>query len=809
MKKNLWVLVILLSCSIAGFAQKKTDANINGHVINKNSKEHIPFINVSIKGTTIGTATDATGHYYLKNLPIGNYKLIVSGVGYKTSEREVTLVAGKSIEVNFELYEDVLNLEQVVVTGTRTSHYVKDVPVRTEVITMKEIENKNACNIYQALEGIPGVRVENQCQSCNFTMVKMQGLGAEHTQILINGQPMYSGLMGVYGLQQLSTIDVSRIEVVKGAGSALYGSSAVAGAINIVTKEPSFKPSINIDVQFGNYNTNKYGISSSIRNEKGNIGLNIFAQKLTEDAIDETGSGLSKNEVRNKDGISDRVAINLTNAGFGLFFNDVFFNDDKLIIRGKSVFEKRQGGTMVDDYYKNPLTDGTESITTDRYETQLSYNKKIKTNSELNFTITYVNHNRDATNDSYLGDYLATHNDSVPDLRDMRPYLANENSLTSTLTFGTRINTHNLLIGLQSFYDQLEESGMYVVVDPESDYLGQSYRSVGNKLAREFGAFIQDEWTVTEKLMLVPGIRIDNHHSGEEYKTDRQVFETVAFPKTSFDETSVNPRLAVKYEISKKFTLRANVGTGFRAPYGFSEDLHLCSGSPRVWKSSDLNPETSLSYNLSADYYGKNIRISTNIFRTNLKNKIGFTDADPNVAGLGYDYQWKNIDDAFVQGVELSVMTNLAKNLDLGVDVTYNQGEYKNEREDWIGTQYESISKYISRFPATTGNLKIEYGPKTWSFVLLGNYQGNMYIDYYNEDIDPLIGDQSKIKKTDTFMLFNARVSKKLNQFKLYAGVNNIFNYLQDEKHLDDAAFMYAPVYGIMFYGGIAIDIKH
>ncbi len=84
-----------------------------------------------------------------------------------------------------------------------------------------------------------------------------------------------------------------------------------------------------------------------------------------------------------------------------------------------------------------------------------------------------------------------------------------------------------------------------------------------------------------------------------------------------------------------------------------------------------------------------------------------------------------------------------------------------------------------------------------------------MYIDYFNEDIDPAIGDQSKIKRTDPFMLFNARVSKRLNIFKLYAGVNNVFNYLQDEKHLDDAAFMYAPVYGTMFYGGVTIDIIH
>jgi len=730
--------------------------------------------------------------------------LKASFIGYKSQEIEVKLRGRQISKINFDLKEDVLNLEQMVVTGTRTDHFIKDVPVRTEVITMKEIDNKNAGTLYEALEGTPGVIVEQQCQYCNFSMVRMQGLGAEHTQVLIDGQPIYSGLAGVYGLQQMGTIDINQIEVVKGAGSALYGSSAVAGSINIVTKEPSFIPSTNVDIQLGNYNTNRYELSSSIRNDEGNLGLNIYAEKLVEGAIDETGTGLTKNEVKNKDGISDRVSTDLTNVGLGLFIDNMFFEDDKLILKGKSIFESRRGGTLTNDYLKNPFTDGTESINTKRYETQLNYKKTIGTKSALDISIAYANHNREATNDTYLGDYMATHNDNTPNVLDMRPYIANENSITSTITFNSPLENHNLLFGLQSFYDKLEETGMYVVVDNASSYLGQSYKSIANKSAQEFGAFLQDEWSLTEKLVIVLGIRIDKHHSEEEYNADRKVFDT-NFPQSSFDETSINPRLAIKYDISEAVVLRANVGTGFRAPYGFSEDLHLCSGSPRVWKSSDLEPETAISYNLSADYYGEIFRISSNLFRTDLRNKIGFSDADPDIAALGYDYQWKNIDDAYVQGLELSIQTNLAQNFNTGINFTFNQGEYKNARADWMRTEYESISKYIPRFPSTTGNLKIEYNPKTWSFILLGNYQGSMYIDYYSDDPNF----QSKIKKTDPFMIFNARVSKTLENFKIYSGINNIFNYVQDERHLDDAAFMYAPVYGTMFYGGVSIEIKH
>ena len=801
------IISILLFFSLNSLSQEKTDAMLFGHATCKG--EHVAFANIVVKGTNTGTLTDATGHFKLVNLPLGKITIIAQAMGYKTQEKEVEMKAGKVTELFFELEEDALNLEQVVITGTRTEHYIKDVPIRTEVITAKEIETKNANDLFQVLEGTPGIRVEQQCQYCNFSMVRMQGLGAEHTQVLIDGQPMYSGLAGVYGLQQIGTTNIERVEVVKGAGSALYGSGAVGGAINIITKEPSYQPVTKVGLQFSNYNTNKYDIFSSIRNEKGNIGLNIYAQKLTGDVIDETGEGTIREEVKHKDGISDRVETNLNNAGFGLYVNDIFSKNDKLVLKGNYLFETRQGGTIDDDYYKNPFTDGTENITTNRYVSELSYNKKIKDNSEINFSVAYINHNRNATNDSYLCDYMDTHNDSVPDLRNMRPYIADENSITATLTYGIDLKNHHLLIGIQTLFDKLEESGMYVVVDTSSVWLGESYKSTSYKSAKEFGVFVQDEWSVTEKFTVVPGVRFDMHHSEEEYLADKQIFDTAFFPKTKFDQNSVNPRIALKYDISDRITIRASAGTGFRAPYGFSEDLHLCSGSPRIWKSSDLKPETAVSYNLSADYYGRKIRINANIFRTNLKNKIDYTEADASVAALGYDYQWENMGDAFVQGIELSLMTNLLKNLELGADFTINQGEYDSDREEWKETEYANDSKYISRFPATTANVKLEYSPKGWNFALTGNYQGKMYIDYFNEDIDPAIGDQSKIKRTDPFMLFNARVSKRLNIFKLYAGVNNVFNYLQDEKHLDDAAFMYAPVYGTMFYGGVTIYIIH
>lgn len=799
MLKHFLSIVLCLLVFCPSHAQE-TDAMLFGDVKSKVTGDHLPYVTIEVKNTKLKTVTDATGHFKLAHLPLGQQVVTASAVGYQPQSLTVAMEPGKAVELYFYLDDDALNLNQVVVTGTRTQHFVKSVPIRTEVITEKALVNKNANSLYEALEGVPGVRVEQQCQFCNFSMVRMQGLGAEHTQVLIDGEPVYSGLAGVYGLDQMGMSDVSRIEVVKGAGSALYGSSAVAGAINLISKEPTFEPELKADLQMGNFGYKLFNASASMR--RNNIGLVLSAQHRENDAIDQTSDGMTSKEVNRKDSISDRVRERLTNLGFGLYFYKPFASNDKLVLRGKVIREDRAGGTLTDNLYLNPFSAGTENINTHRLSTEIVYNLPFGKGSELNFSAAYVHHNRNATNDTFLSSYMDTHDGASPDVEDMRPYLATENTWTPSLTFSQRLKRHTLLVGMQSSISRLRETGLYCVTDEQSDFYGKAYTSVSKKHATELGFFLQDEWMPLPSLTVVPGVRVDIHHSGEEYQSSTKVFEG-NFPSTRFHETSVNPRLAVKYEVTKNFILRANFGTGFRAPYGFSEDLHLCSGSPRVWKSSQLKAEKSMSFNLSADYYAKWFTASVNLFRTHVKNKIDFADASDEVRKLGYTYQWENVDDAYVQGVEVNATANPVRNLTAGVSLTYNQGKYRHERDDWKDTPYAAESRYIPRFPSLTGDFKVEYTPNTWTFTLSSSLQGKMYIDYYMDDEEP-----TKIKKTTPYMLFNCRVAKKLgDKFSLYAGGRNIFSYLQDEKHTDNAAFMYAPVYGATWYAGVSVTL--
>ena len=149
---------LLLSSTVYAEDLKSTDANIVGHVIEKSTREHLPYMTVSLKGTTIGTMTDATGHYFLKNLPEGEFTLSVSAVGYKSQERKVVLKRGKTLEENFELEEDMVALDGVVVTANRNETARRLAPTLVKVVTPKLFEQTNSHTLSQGLAFQPDSR---------------------------------------------------------------------------------------------------------------------------------------------------------------------------------------------------------------------------------------------------------------------------------------------------------------------------------------------------------------------------------------------------------------------------------------------------------------------------------------------------------------------------------------------------------------------------------------------------------------------------------------------------------------------------
>ncbi len=687
--------------------------------------------------------------------------------------------------------EKPFELEEVVVTGTKTEKLLIDVPVRTEIITSADIQAKGAVNLYEALEGMPGIRVEQQCSYCNFSIVRMQGLESGHVQVLIDGQPIYSGLAGVYGLQQIPAANIERIEVVKGAGSALYGSSAIAGVINIITKRPTQEPMVKVTTSFGSHNTNDYTVSASTRAER--MDVMVTAQKNTGDEIDE-----------DDDGNTDRVKTDNISTGVRVNWYKLLGND-QLTFTGRTINEHRQGGELTT--WENPFAAGAEQIETARYEAGIGYKRTFSHGGELTANLGYCHHDRNATNDSFLGDYEGIHGE-VPRVDEMEPYLAEEALYTADVNYShPLLGKHRLLGGVQYSRNKLQETGMYVSVDEDDLNYGDPYRAESEKSADEVGMYLQGEFALMDNLELVAGARFDSHNSEDDFAGSGKR-APVERRTLKYDEKAFNPRLAMMYRPSPALTIRTSAGTGFRIPYGFSEDLHLCSGSPRVNKPADLQPEKSVSLNLGADYVADRYMLSANLFRTNLTDKIGFADASEVSKKLGYTYEWENIGEAYTQGIELGSSVLLMRNLELDLNLAYTDAQYEEERADWVeahGGKYAADSKYIPRVPQVTGGVKLGYTPGNWNAVLDANYTGRMYIDYCEEE--DVNAPHSKIKHSDGFWVVTPRLSRRLPQqgITVFVGAKNLFDYVQDEKHPDDAAFMYAPYTGRIVYAGMEV----
>ena len=347
--KNLLTLVILLFPALYGWAdeentvKKTTDAHITGHIILKETGEHLPFMTILLKGTNIGTATDETGHFFLKNLPEGKYTLRVQGVGYKSAEKEIVIVRGKTQEVNFEISEDAVMLDGAVVTANRNETDRREAPVIVNVLSPKVFENTNSVCLSQGLNFQPGLRVENNCQNCGFQQVRINGLDGPYSQILIDSRPMCSSLAGVYGLEQIPANMVERVEVLRGGGSALFGSNAIAGTINIITKEPLynfFQVGHTLSAIDGESFDNVTSFNGAIVNDQRDAGIYLFGMVRDRQAYD-----------HDDDGFSELGKINSTTLGFKTYYKPTHFS--KFTLEYHHIKEFRRGGNNLIRY--NPI----------------------------------------------------------------------------------------------------------------------------------------------------------------------------------------------------------------------------------------------------------------------------------------------------------------------------------------------------------------------------------------------------------------------------------------------------------------------
>ena len=319
MKYILFILLIL--SEFYSFSQN----SITGTIISKSRP--VEFVAVALQKTKFGTNTNEKGYFELNKIPNGRYTLIVSQMGYETLRKEIQVSNNQVVELSLEIKESANRLEEVVVTGTMKEVSKLESPVPIEIYTPKFFQKNPTPSLFDALQNINGVRPQLNCNVCNTGDIHINGLEGPYTMVLIDGMPIVSSLSTVYGLSGIPNSLVERIEVVKGPASTLYGSEAVGGLINIITKNPNKAASISAEVMATSWkelNTDigiKYRLSDAVQ---ALAGINYYNYQ---NPIDKNNDGFTDMTLQNRISIFNKFSFQRTQSRLASLAARLFYED--------------------------------------------------------------------------------------------------------------------------------------------------------------------------------------------------------------------------------------------------------------------------------------------------------------------------------------------------------------------------------------------------------------------------------------------------------------------------------------------------
>jgi outer membrane receptor for ferrienterochelin and colicins len=521
----------LFSTLVPSFALCQTGI-IHGRITS--SGKPLEAATVKLLKSSKSTLTDSAGYFKLENVSRGELVLHASNVGYKHSTQIVRLTSDTA-EVNLDLVSNKVDLNEIVVTGTLKEVRRMESPVPVEVYTPTFFKKNPTPNIFDALQNVNGVRPQLNCNVCNTGDIHINGLEGPYTMVLIDGMPIVSSLSTVYGLSGIPNSLVERIEIVKGPASSLYGSEAVGGLINIITKKPGNAPAFSMDV-----------MSTSWRELSTDIGFKLGradkALSLTGISYFKYGNVVDNNQDRFTDvTLQDRISV-FQKWNFARKQNRMF------TLAGRYYYEDRWGG---DIRWNKSFRGGDsiygESIYTKRYELLGTYQLPFTEKFLLSFSF------NDHKQDSRYG---------------TTSYVAEQQISFAQLTWDKSIKSHDLLAGAALRYTYYDDNTVGTATFgknmPQRTWLP--------------GVFVQDEISLAKKHKLLLGLRYDYN---------------------SVHGSILTPRVAYKYSIDDNTIVRLNAGQGFRVVNLFTEDHAALTGSRKVEIVQKLKPEKSYNGNLN------------------------------------------------------------------------------------------------------------------------------------------------------------------------------------------------------------------
>lgn len=730
--------------------KKTTDAHVYGHVVDKTTLEHIPYATIAVQGTAYGTTTDASGHYFLKNMPEGTFIFEVRALGYASQKQTLTIRAGQTVEQNFDVEQQGIAMDDVVVSASRTATLRREAPALVSVLNADLFAKTNAASLAQGLSFQPGVRVEDDCQNCGFAQVRINGLDGHYSQILIDSHPVFSALTGVYGLEQIPANMIERVEVLRGGGSALFGSSAIGGTINVITREPSRN-----SAQLSHTLTSLGGSSSfdnttmlnaSLVTDDGRAGLCVFGQARQRSDYDHNG-----------DGFSELPVINGQSVGVRSFFRTGAYS--RITAQYHHLNEYRRGGDQLD-------LPPHEAMVAEQTDHAIDGGSISFDFSSADFR------NR-------LNAYVSAQNTA------RKSYYGSKQDLDA---YGT---THDLTAaaGLQYIraFRKLLFMPAELTLGAEYSYDGLTDRSHGYDINTDqtvhiVGGYLQNEWK-TKKWSLLIGARLDKHNL-----VDHPIF---------------SPRANVRFNPTENVNLRVSYAGGYRAPQAFDEDMHIAivgGERVRIRLADDLKEERSHSVSLSADLYRRFGSVQTNLliegFYTILDDVFALRDVtgtnDVNTVKERY-----NGSGATVRGVNLEGKAAFTRWFEIQAGMTWQQSRYA-QPEQWSDNPAVPPVRRMFRTPDLYGYFTAGFKPlRGFTADVTGTCTGEMLVQH-------MAGSgvaQDVAVTTPQFFDMNIRLGYTLRVYKgvnleLFGGVQNIFNAYQADFDLGadrDSGYIYGP----------------
>jgi len=731
--------------TLLGNSPIKEGYMISGHVIEKETEEDIPYATILIVGSGQGTVSNEAGQFQFKNLEEGTYRLRVSAVGYRTLEKSIVVGREYMAVVHFPLEEEAVMVDEVVVSASRTEVSRRDAPVVVNILSPKLFEAVNSTDLAKTLNFQSGLRVENNCQNCGFPQVRINGLDGPYSQILINSRPIISALSGVYGLEQIPTNMIDRVEVVRGGGSALFGANAVGGTINIITKDPidnSFQVSSTMSNLGGKSWEQYMGANVSLVAKDNSYGIALYQSYRNRNPYDHDG-----------DSFSELGKLNMNTFGLRGYYRPS--QSSRLNIEYHTTNELRRGGNKFDlQPHQTDITEQTKhiinsgGISYDHFWDE--YKHKLSTYASLQHT----------DRDSYYGAQ-----------RDTAAY-GKTNDLTWVAGAMYVGNYERFLFAPSVFTGGLEyqQNSLHDIM--------VGYQRDMQQDVRIASAFVQNEWKM-QAFSLLAGGRIDRHNL--------------------IERPILSPRVNLLYKPQDRFQARLTSSTGFRAPQAYDEDLHVTAvgGEGVLIRLADgLREERSNSFSGSVDYTTNFGHWQANVlvegFYTGLNDVFILEDIGHDANGYAIKER-RNGNGARVYGANLDAKVAHGKEAVLSLGFTAQRSRY-NTPEEWSEGQFTTR---MMRTPDYYGYFTFTSAPtKNFDFSLSGTYTGDMIVPHYAGYIA-----EDRMETTPHFFDLNLKFNYTFilhDHIKLQVntGVQNILNHFQpdlDQGEFRDSGYFYGP----------------